>query len=91
MTPLSRPSLNRFFEEFHCRECGFPSAYRSRPRTFFERYMLPFLLLQPVRCDRCYHRSYALRTIPMLERAQPERKPAQSESAESTSSQSHIA
>jgi hypothetical protein len=72
VTPLARPSWSRFFEEFYCRECGGQEAYRSRPRGFFEKHVLPFLLLQPVRCDRCYHRSYAAWTIPVLERAQLE-------------------
>ncbi len=74
MTPLASPSWSRFFEEFHCRGCGGQEAYRSRPRGFFERYVLPFLLLQAVRCERCFHRSYVLSTIPALERMQPDRK-----------------
>lgn len=79
MTPLARPSWSRFFEEFYCRECGGQEAYRSRPRGFFERHVLPFLLLQTVRCQRCYHRGYALRTIPAPERLQPERRASQGE------------
>ena len=74
MTPLARPSWSRFFEEFYCRECGSQEAYQSRPRSFFERRVLPLLLLQAVRCERCYHRVYVLRTIPALERGQLERK-----------------
>jgi hypothetical protein len=74
------PSWTRLFGEFYCRECGFQPAYRSRPRGFFERYVLPLLLLQRVRCDRCYHRGFAFRTIPVIERTQPESKPPQNES-----------
>jgi hypothetical protein len=79
VNPLSSPSWSRFFEEFHCRECGGQEAYRSRPRGFFERFVLPFVLLQPVRCERCFYRSYILRTIPALERQPNERKSPQSQ------------
>ena len=79
MTPDVEPSWSRFFEEFHCRSCGGEEAYRSRPRSFFERYVLPMLLLQTVRCERCFHRSYILRTIPALERNQVDRKSPESQ------------
>jgi hypothetical protein len=36
--------------------------------VFFERYVLPLLLLQAVRCERCYHRRYVWCTIPTFER-----------------------
>ena len=78
MTPRARP-WSRVFDEFYCRECGGHEACRSRPRGFFERHMLPWLALQTVRCERCYHRVYALRTIPARERFQPGPKPSQSE------------
>jgi hypothetical protein len=64
----------RFVDEFVCRGCGAQAAYRSRPRGFFETYVLPVLLLQAVRCERCYQRAYVLRTIPALERVQPDRE-----------------
>lgn len=91
MAPLSSPSWSRFFEEFHCRGCGFQEAYRSRPRGFFERHVLPFFLLQAVRCERCYHRTYVLRTIPTLERVPPERKASQSEPPERSKSGDRVA
>jgi hypothetical protein len=91
VTPLDQPTWSRFFEEFHCRGCGFQDAYRSRPRGFFERYVLPFLLLQPVRCERCYHRSYVLRTIPVLERASLEHKPPESQRPDDSTSDSRVA
>jgi hypothetical protein len=84
VTPPIGPSWSRFFEEFHCRGCGGQEAYRSRARGFFERYVLPLLLLQAVRCERCYHRSYVLRTIPALERVQV-RKQSQSHAGDSRS------
>ena len=71
MSPDGEHSLSRFFEEFHCQECGGEEAYRSRARGFAERYLLPLLLMRPVRCERCYHRAYVMRTISV-----PERKPS---------------
>ena len=91
MTPPAQPSWSRFFEEFYCRECGGQQAYRSRPRGFFERYVLPFLLLQTVRCERCYHRVYILRTIPVIERDQLERKAPESEPSGDSKPNSSVA
>ena len=91
MPPLTTPSWSRFFEEFHCRECGPQQAYRSRPRGFFERRVLPLLLLQAVRCERCYHRSYAFRTIPTLDRFQPQHKQSQSQAADAPKSDTRVA
>jgi len=79
VTPLNRPSWSLFFDEFHCRGCGAQEAYQSRPRGFFERYVLPLLFLQPVRCDHCYLRSYVLRTIMVRERPRPPRKESASQ------------
>lgn len=80
MIPASSPTRSRFFEEFRCRGCGGHRAYRSRPRGFFEEHVLPFLLLQTVRCERCYHRGYVWRTIPVIERAQSGRARGDSKS-----------
>lgn len=71
--------------EFHCRGCGKQEAYRSRPRGFFEKYVLPLLFLQTVRCERCYHRCYAWRTIPTLERDEAAPKPPRIENGSSQS------
>jgi hypothetical protein len=49
---------------FHCSECGHDEAYRSRPRGAFEKYFLPVLMLRPLRCERCYRRTYAWRWVP---------------------------
>jgi hypothetical protein len=73
MTLLPRPSWNPFSLEFQCRGCGAKDAYRSRPRGFFEAYVLPVFFLQPVRCDRCYLRSYVTRSFAARERTQRER------------------
>jgi hypothetical protein len=91
MTPLASSSWSRFFEEFYCRECGFQEAYRSRPRGFFEKYVLPLLLMQTVRCERCYHRGYAFRTISVLERIQSHTKQPQSQPLGSSKTNSRVA
>jgi len=83
VTRLTRPSWAPFSNEFRCCDCGSDEAFRSRPRGFFEKYVLAILFLQPVRCDRCYLRSYvsqgvAVRERPRLERKQPESQPVAS-------------
>jgi hypothetical protein len=54
--------------EFHCDDCGSETAFRSRRRTFSERYLLPIFLLQPVRCAECFRRDYRLLFVPVKER-----------------------
>jgi hypothetical protein len=54
--------------EFHCDDCGSDSGFRSRRRTFSERYLLPVFLLQPVRCAECFRRDYRLIFMPVQER-----------------------
>lgn len=44
--------------EFHCKDCGCEVGFRSRPRTFSERCLLPLLLLRAVRCEQCFRRDY---------------------------------
>lgn len=46
-----------FRKEFHCPECGSSQAYRSRPRSIPEKYLLPLLLYQTVRCAGCFRRT----------------------------------
>jgi hypothetical protein len=89
--PLAGSSGSGFFEEFCCRGCGGQEAYRSRPRNFFEKYLLPVLLLQSVRCDHCYRRTYVLRTVAVLERPQPPRKPPQSQPSVTSESDGRVA
>ena len=91
MTSVASPSWSRFFEEFHCRGCGGLEAYRSRPRGFFEKHVLPFLLLHTVRCERCCHRAYVWRTIPALERVQPGRKQSQNQPPSGSKSKTRVA
>ncbi len=50
--------LSQYFSrQFQCPDCGGADAYRSRRRTFLEKYILPVLLLQPARCANCFRRS----------------------------------
>ena len=44
--------------EFRCFDCGSEIGFRSRRRTFSERYILPLFFLQPVRCGECFRRDY---------------------------------
>jgi hypothetical protein len=59
--------FQRFFE-YSCDDCGSVTAFRSRRRTFTERYLLPIFLLQPVRCAECFRRDYRLLSVPVKER-----------------------
>ena len=43
---------------YKCGDCGSPVGFRSRPRSFTEKYILPLFLLRPVRCGDCFRRSY---------------------------------
>ncbi|MGA8438777.1 MAG: hypothetical protein WB762_15405 [Candidatus Sulfotelmatobacter sp.] len=54
--------------EFHCDDCGCDTGFRSRRRTFSERYLLPIFLLQPVRCAECFRRNYRFIFVPVRER-----------------------
>jgi hypothetical protein len=53
---------------FHCDDCGSDTGFRSRRRTFTERYLLPIFLLRPVRCAECFRRDYRLIFMPVGER-----------------------
>ena len=85
MSIPARP-WSRLFVEFYCSECGGSEAYRSRPRGLFERYLLPLSFLKPLRCERCYHRAYAFRTIPVIDRIPPHCGTTQSEQPSDTNS-----
>jgi hypothetical protein len=49
--------FRRLLSRYQCPDCGGSDAYRSRRRTLLEKYILPLLLLQPVRCVKCFRRS----------------------------------
>ena len=59
--------FQKYFE-FHCDDCGSDSGFRSRRRTFLERWLLPAFLLKPVRCTECFRRDYRLLFVPVKER-----------------------
>jgi hypothetical protein len=63
--------------EYHCPDCGSTEAYRSRRRTFVEKYLLGLLLLKPVRCARCYRRNSTSVFTPAREREQRPAIPTQ--------------
>ena len=54
--------------KFHCDDCGSDIGFRSRRRSFLERYLLPIFFLQPVRCAECFRRDYRLVFVPVQER-----------------------
>jgi hypothetical protein len=57
-----------FAKPYRCRDCGREVAFRSRPRTLTERYVLPLFLMKAVRCAECFRRDYRLVFTPVRER-----------------------
>ena len=55
---MGSSSDSYFSQPYHCHDCGSEMGFRSRRRTFLERYVLPLMLLQPVRCGECFRRDY---------------------------------
>jgi hypothetical protein len=55
-TALALASAKRY----RCRDCGREVGFRSQPRNSIERYILPLLLMRPVRCAECFRRDYRL-------------------------------
>jgi hypothetical protein len=53
---------------YSCPDCGHEVGFRSRPRSITERYLLPLLLMRPVRCGHCFRRDYRLIFTPVRER-----------------------
>ncbi len=53
---------------FECKDCGGFNGYRSRPRNFREKFLLPLLFRRPVRCGDCYRRTYQSVLIPVRPR-----------------------
>ena len=56
------------FPAFHCSDCGCEVGFRSRRRTFTERFILPLFLLKPVRCGECFRRDYRFVLMPVKNR-----------------------
>ena len=59
-------------KRFQCVDCGSVEGYRSRPRNFIEKYILPVLGLRLVRCADCFRRSYQPFFVTVRERPKPE-------------------
>jgi hypothetical protein len=62
------PAWFQKYLQFHCHDCGSDTGFRSRRRTVSERYLLPIVLLKPVRCAECFRRDYRLLFVPVKER-----------------------
>ncbi len=62
------------YKRFHCPDCGSLDAFRSRPRSPLEKYLLPLLLVRTVRCGHCFRRSYRTVFVPVRERAEREQQ-----------------
>ena len=60
--------LTMLSNQFRCSDCGSLQGFRSRPRTAFEKYLLPIFLLRPVRCAKCFRRDYRLLFLRVLDR-----------------------
>ncbi len=58
-----------FAKPYRCRDCGKGVGFRSRRRTWMERYILPLTLMQPVCCAECSRRDYRLIFTPVSERS----------------------
>ncbi len=87
----SREYWVRNLKEFRCPDCGSLVGYRSRRRTFAERYLLLFLLLQPVRCGDCFRRSYRFLSVQVHDRKELGRKPAAVRMPHSPNRPGHVA
>ncbi len=64
----SNSSESGLVPPYRCKDCGSEVGFRSRRRTFTERFLLPLFLMQPVRCGECFRRDYRLVFIPVRER-----------------------
>ena len=53
---------------YRCPDCGSEVGFRSRRRSFTERFVLPLFLMQPVRCGECFRRDYRSIFIPVRDR-----------------------
>jgi hypothetical protein len=60
---------SRIGQPYRCQDCGSDVGFRSRRRTFTERYVLPLFLMQPVRCGECFRRDYRFIFTPVRERS----------------------
>jgi hypothetical protein len=77
-SPSDKDGFFDRFLTFQCRDCNSPVGFRSRRRTFTERYLLPLFLLGPVRCGECFRRDYRLIFTPVHNRLSETSKAVQS-------------
>jgi hypothetical protein len=55
-------------KSYRCSVCA-GKEFRSRPRTLTECYILPLLLMKPVRWAACFHREYRVIFTSVRERS----------------------
>jgi len=55
--------------KYRCPDCGRKVGFRSKPQNTMERYILPLVLKQPVRCAECFRRDYRSIFTPMGEQS----------------------
>ena len=67
---FSKQYLSRQYpsKQFQCPDCGSSNGYRSRRRNFYEKFILPVFLSQPVRCANCFRRSHVSMLVEVPER-----------------------
>jgi hypothetical protein len=63
-----------FSRLFECKDCGGFNGYRSRPKNFKERFLLPLVLLRPARCGDCFRRSYQSAFASVRPRREPKKE-----------------
>lgn len=71
---MSTSPDSSFAQTYICHDCGSQVGFRSRRRNFFERFLLPLMLLQPVRCGECFRRDYRLIFTAVRDRLSETRK-----------------
>ncbi len=71
---MSTSPESSFAKTYMCHDCGSQVGFRSRRRNFVERYLLPLMLLQPVRCGECFRRDYRLIFTAVRDRLSETRK-----------------
>ncbi len=50
-------------KDFRCPDCSSHRGYRSRPRNFVEKYLMPLVFLRAWRCADCAYRFYASSSV----------------------------
>ena len=71
---MSTSPVSGFTHPYICHDCGSEVGFRSRRRNILERFLLPMMLLQPVRCGECFRRDYRLIFTAVRDRLSEARK-----------------